>query len=421
MNKITYNDINETIYHYKLPNGLEVYLLKKENTFKTYATLSTNFGSINTTIKDTVLPDGIAHFLEHKLFEQHGEDISKQFALNQASVNAYTQNNRTTYLFSCTDNYYVNLQLLLNFVFHPDFTDKGIENEKKIIEQEIKMYLDNPNTISYNGIINNLYKTHPIKKEILGTIESINTIDKEMLNKTHQTYYHPSNMLLFIAGNIDVEETITFLETNCTHTFSDPIKKEIIKEEPLELNKKTDHSFKEIMIPNHLIGIKLPGIKNEDLMKKELALSVLIDLILGKSTQNYASLIEEGLINDSFGMEISLNESFSYILLGSETTKVEELDNKLRTILQNIDINDINEEDFLRTKKQTLGTYIHSLNSLEFIASAFTKYHYQDNSLFNILGVSRDITLSDLEDVKKYIENEELYTRYTVYPKKDEE
>ncbi len=422
MNKITYKDIKETIHHHTLKNGLNVYLLQKENTHKIYTTISTNFGSINTTLTDnTLLPEGIAHFLEHKLFEQNNEDISKQFALNQASVNAYTQNSRTTYLFNCTDNFYVNLELLLHFVFHPQFTPSGIENEKKIIEQEIKMYLDNPNTVLYNGIMNNLFITHPIKNEILGSIESISHIDKDILEKTHKEYYHPQNMLLFIAGNINVEETIKFLEEHCTTDFGDLEKLPKIKEEELKINKATDQAYKDIILPNYLLGIKLPGTKKEDIMKQELAIGVLLDLIIGKTTDIYQELLSEGLINDSFGLEISLHETYGYILLGSESSKVEELHKKLITILQNLDVSSIKEEDFLRNKKQTLGNYIHSLNSIEFIASAFTKYHYQNDSLFNILSVSRDLTLQDLLEVTTYFTNKDLYSKYTVYPKKDEE
>lgn len=424
MHKTSYKDMNETIYHHRLKNGLNVYLLKKEGFHKTYATLSTNFGSLNTKViedQEYDLPQGIAHFLEHKLFEQKGEDVSKQFALQQASVNAYTQSNKTTYLFSCTDMFYDNLKLLLSFVLKPQFTKEGVDKEKKIITQEIKMYLDNPNTVVYMGILNNLFEDHPVTNEILGTIESINQIDVSILEKAHKAYYHPENMVLFITGNIEPLETIAFLDNECTTEFGSYQAQPQVVKEPLGIHKKEDYKEMDVLVPNYLMGLRIPETSKKHIMKYELEISVLLDLVLGKSTKAYSSLIEEGLINDSFGMDISVDESYGYVILGSETSHPDLLHKRLLDILTNIDVSSILEEDFLRTKKQTLGSYVHALNSLEFIASSFTKYHYQENNLFHLLHVSRDMKMNDLERVSLLFKNKDLYSRYTVYPKKNEE
>lgn len=422
MNKTTYNDINETLYSHKLKNGLQVFMLHKEGFQKTYATISTNFGSINTTVingKEQPIPEGIAHFLEHKLFEQDNEDISTIFAKQQASCNAFTQNDRTTYLFSCTDMFYENLKLLLDFVFHPKFTEEGVEKEKSIIEQEIKMYLDNPSTEVYMGIINNLFKSHTIRNEILGSVDSINTITVDILEQTHKAYYHPSNMVLFVIGNIEPNATIKFLEENCTHDFKEMIPQKKIKKESLVINRKTAKSYKDILVPNYLLGLRIPEVKKEDILKKELAISVLLDLVLGKSTKNYMDLISKELINDSFGMDITLDDTYGYFLIGSETNNPVTLHKHLLELLQNINPDDLLEEDFLRTKKQTLGSYIQALNSIEFIANSFTKYYYQNNSLFNVLNASRELSLDDVKQAISLFKNDDLYSSYTLYPKEE--
>mgnify|MGYP002639820148 CR=1 FL=1 len=424
MSRIEYSAVKETMTHTVLKNGLNVYIMPKEGFHKTYATLSTNFGSINTTVssKDGVksIPHGIAHFLEHKLFEQNSEDVSKQFALQQASVNAFTQTDRTTYLFSCTDKFEDNLALLLNFVFHPQFTEEGIEKEKSIIEQEIKMYLDNPNTVVYMSMLKNLFKDHPITNEILGTIESINTINQDILEETHKAYYHPKNMMLFVTGNINPEDTIAFLEESCVSEFGEMIPQLPIQNDEMKIFRKNESIEKDVLVPNYLMGILLPSISKEDIMKTELAISVLMDLVLGRSTKAFNDLLSDGLVNDSFGMDISCNESFGYFMIGSESTKPEVLEARLSDILLNIDVDSILKEDFIRTKKQTLGSYIHALNSLEFIANSFTKYYYQNNNLFNLLEVSRELSVNDLKEVQKLFKEKKLYSSFTLNPKKNE-
>ncbi len=424
MNKTTYKTVNETMTHTVLKNGLNVYIMPKEGFHKTYVTLSTNFGSINTTVtlNDGVkpIPDGIAHFLEHKLFEQNNEDVSKQFALQQASVNAFTQTDRTTYLFSCTDNFYDNLALLLDFVFHPQFTTEGVEKEKSIIEQEIKMYLDNPNTVVYMSILKNLFKDHPVTNEILGTIDSIASINEAILEETHKAYYHPQNMMLFITGNINPEDTIAFLEEQCVSEFGKMIEQQPIPKDKMVIYKKEEMIEKDVLVPNYLMGILLPEVQKEEIMKTELSIGVLMDLVLGKSTEAFNQLLEDGLVNDSFGMDISCNDSYGYFMIGSESTKPKVLEDRLISILTSIDVDTIKEEDFIRTKKQTLGSYIHALNSLEFIANSFTKYYYQNNNLFNILEVSKELSIDDLREIQTLFKNKELYTCFTLNPKKNE-
>jgi predicted Zn-dependent peptidase len=423
MKQFNYPSIDETLYFEQLQNGLSVFILPKEKYKKFYVTLTTNFGSLNTKIKDKEnyidLPDGIAHFLEHKLFERQDMDISREFSMNQGNVNAYTQHNRTTYLFSATDNVLKNIGLLLKLVFTPEFSEEGINKEKDIITQEIKMYQDDPNAQIYNGILDNLFMNHPVKKEILGTIDSIKEINKEILQMTHETYYHPSNMVLFVTGNVNPEHTLNYVKKHMPKVKETTYQKVEVEIAKQMVHKKEANSDFEIKIPNYILGVKLEPCKDMNLLlKKEITLSVLMDLVLGKSTKNYQYLLEHNLINDSFGMDISVEESFGYFLIGSETNNPERLDKELRKILLTMDKSIITEELFIRTKKQTIGGFIQALNSLEYIANNFTKYHYQNTSLFELLDVSKSVTIEDIIQSMALFKNEVLYTKYTVYPKK---
>ena len=218
MKKLVYEDLKEELFYKKLKNGLDVYLMPKRGFNKTFATFTTKFGSVDNKlkVKDEIieLPNGIAHFLEHKLFESEEGDITEEFSKYGANVNAYTTYDRTSYLFSCTSNLKENLTLLLDFVQEPYFTDETVEKEKGIIAEEIQMYNDIPDAKIMFATMKSLYKSHPLRNDIAGSIESINEITPEILYECYETYYHPSNMLLFVVGDFDILEIMNLIEEN---------------------------------------------------------------------------------------------------------------------------------------------------------------------------------------------------------------
>ena len=429
MIKQEYPKIKETLYKEVLDNGLNIFILPKKGFHKSYVTFSTNLGSITTKIKDKKnnifdLPIGTAHFLEHKLFEQENKDISAKFAINQARVNAFTQNNRTTYMFSCTANLEENLKLLLDFVQNPSFTKEGVTKEKGIITQEIKMYNDDPNTVAYMSLLKNMFADHPVKYDILGTEETIKEINVNILKKAHQTFYNPKNMILFITGNFNSQKIIELIKENQKNIhfqeeYSDinniPIQTNIVSNKSTILNL-------EINIPNYLLGIKqIPtNMSTENIIKKELIMAILMDLVIGKSTSNYRHLINNGLINDSFGIDITFEKTYGFFLVGSETYFPKKLDGALKKIFLNLSSFNIEEKNFIRTKRQIIGGFIQALNSLEYIANQFTKYYYLGSSLFNILDIADSITIEDVMHATTYFTNEESYTTVTVFPKKND-
>jgi predicted Zn-dependent peptidase len=425
MKKIEHHAINETVYEIVTKNNLKVFLLPKQGFHKTYVTLSTNFGSNHDSFildgKKYDIPLGSAHFLEHKLFEKAGMDVSYQFALQSAQVNAYTQNNQTTYLFSCTENLKENIQLLTDFVFHPEFTEKGIKKEIGIITEEIKMYEDDPSSVSYLGILNNMYFNHPITHNILGTEATINQINKPILEKIHQAFYKPDNMMMFIAGNFDILDMKSFISNlSIQSTYMDSETDIIYKEEPKKIQFKTQNVEKDVMIPACVLGVKLDpsSFTSSSIMKKELVFSILIDMILGKSSNLYDSLLDREIINDSFSMDITLDKTYGYLLFACNTDKVNEFYQNIQEIVLNIDVDALTKKDFLRTKKQVIGGFIHALNSLEYIANQYTKYHYASGNIFDVLSISQSITLEDVKAITRLMHSENQISTFTVMPQK---
>ncbi|PAT01847.1 hypothetical protein CI105_05010 [Candidatus Izimaplasma bacterium ZiA1] len=417
-----YDDILEELIEIDHKSGLKVYIIKKPKFNKTYVSLTTKFGSNNSSIIDetgkvTTIPKGIAHFLEHKLFERNGEDISTVFAQNGASVNAYTMNNRTTYLFTATKKKIENTKLLLDFVFNPLFTKKGIEKEKSIIAQEIKMYQDQASSVAYSTLQANLYETHPIKDDILGSIESIKAIDKEILKKTHTAYYHPSNMVLLLTGNVDVKKVETLLDsyeikTKQTHfpnhvTYND---ESVFKDETV--------LYKDISTPNLMLGILGPN-NNKDIMKTEAEINIMLDIYFGKSSDIYLDLLDKGLINDSFGMDVAIDTDYSYFLLGIESNKIEEFIPIIKDLLLKMKDYKITDEEFIRTKKLLLGSFIHSFNSIEAISSHFLNYRLLNEDPFELIKIIENITKDDIYESTRFISNIDDMTIVKILKKKN--
>ncbi len=418
-----FTSLDETVHRHVFANGLTMYVLPKQGFHRTYVTLSTPLGSNVTTITTPAgtktLPAGIAHFLEHKLFDQDGTDVSERFATTGARVNAYTMNNRTTYLFSCTKDLDRNLATLLDFVFHPTFTDAGVAKEIDIITQEINMYQDDANTMIYMGALQNLYHHHPVKTDILGTADSIATITKELLYDVHDVFYHPDNMVLFVTGNIHPDQAI---EMVAKHLKDSPAsgRHSLVPapQEPPFVARAHDDKTMDVAMPNAVLGIKLNCTDDVDLMRTELIYSITLDLLFGKSTANHETLLEASLINDSFGIDITIERDYGFVLIGGNTRHPEQLIETMKTMLTK---NGLDTDHFRRTKRQIVGSFIQALNSLEYIAHQFTKYHYLDTSLFRILDVAATITAEDVITATACLSDPNTWTSYVIRPKQKDD
>src|SRR3954470_6848914 len=428
MEKISFDQLQEELFHEKMSNGLNVYILPKKGFNKTYATFTTKYGSVDNTFvplgkADYVkVPDGIAHFLEHKLFEKEDGDVFQQFSRQGASANAFTSFTRTAYLFSSTSDVEKNLETLVDFVQSPYFSEKTVEKEKGIIGQEITMYDDNPDWRLYFGLIQNLYQNHPVKIDIAGTIESIAEIDKDWLYECYNTFYHPSNMLLFIVGPVDPEKIMTQVRENqAKKDYKDmPEIKRKFEEEPTQAAEKKQVLQMNVQTSKTLLGIKALHVDQtgEVLLKNELTMNVLLDLLFGKSSKNYNKLYDEGLVDETFSYDYTQEQGFGFAMIGGDTGEPDKLADSLKQMLLGAKQGSVfNEEQLERAKKKKIGAFLRAVNSPEYIANQFTRYAFNDMNLFDVVPTLEKITLQDVQKLASEVISEERFSVCQVIPK----
>ena len=427
MEKIVFDQLKETLFHEKMANGLDVYLLPKEGFNKTYATFTTKYGSIDNRFvpiggsEELHVPDGIAHFLEHKLFEKEDGDVFQQFSKQGASANAFTSFTRTAYLFSSTSNVKENLETLIDFVQSPYFSDQTVEKEKGIFGQEFTMYDDNPDWRVYFGLIENMYKSHPVKIDIAGTIESISKINKDLLYTCYETFYHPSNMLLFVVGPINEEEMMNLIRDNQNKKEFKEAKeiKRFFEDEQVEVATAKQVLEMPVQTPKCLVGFKAknPTRSGKELLERELTINVLFDLLFGKSSENYEQLYNDGLIDDSFSFDYTEEYGFGFAMIGGDTENPEQLATRLKDTMLNFDINSISRDYLSRIKKKKIGSFLRALNSPEYIANQFTRYQFNGMNLFDIVSVLEGIQISNLQEVANDLFDEKCFTVCEVVPK----
>lgn len=421
--------LQEKYYLEILDNGLKVYLMPKNEFHKTYAIFSTKYGSRDIEFiplgqKDYLkTPEGIAHFLEHKLFEnEDGTDASNIFASLGADVNAFTTNYQTAYLFSTTSDVKENIELLLNFVQKPYFNKDGIERERGIIEQELLMYLDQPQNIQYYGILKALYKQNNIRNEIGGTVESIKEINEDLLYICYNTFYHPSNMVLAIVGKFDKDEILKLIKENQS-------KKEFPKPTSIErkyhledetVNQKNSFIDMNVTSPKVSVGLKFPSEKNQpkDFLRKFTSLKILIDIYFDESSLYYEEMMNRNIINNSFEYALYYDLTYGHLLINVDSENPEIFIEKIKEIIDKIKHNDIEIKDFERFKKLYLSRAIRRFNSLEYIANSMVEADFDNLTIFDSIEVLEAITIDDVKEQRKYFNLESVAT-FTIFPRKE--
>lgn len=417
--KRKYDQINETLYTKTLKNGLPVTLLPKREMSKTFAIFTTNYGSIDQSFvplngeERVTVPDGIAHFLEHKLFEKEDRDVFMDFGKLGASANAYTSFTKTAYLFSATNHIEENVKILLDFVQSPYFSDESVEKEKGIIEQEIKMYDDQVDWRSFMGTIEAMFKNHPVNIDIAGTVPSIYKITKEDLYLCYETFYHPSNMTLFVIGNFDPQSLMNLIEDNQEEkSFS--LAKDINRffpEEPEEVAKKDLQITMPVSIPRMTIGIKesTREMSGKNYLMENLLQSMTVDYYFSRSGSFYQKLYDENLIDKSFYFSPTLERNFGYTLIGGNTNKPEEFRERLYDLLLGTKNHQFTEAEVNLMKRKRIGKMLRAMNSLEFIANEFIHYQLLGTDFFDIIPTIESLTVKDFNDyVSKWIEEERI-------------
>jgi len=427
MKTIEFKQLDETLYYEKLENGLDVYILPKKGFSKTFVTFTTKYGSVDRTFvplgesESITVPDGIAHFLEHKMFEKEDGDVFQKFSEYGASANAFTSFTRTAYLFSSTDNIYKSTETLLNFVQEPYFTEATVNKEKGIIGQEITMYDDQPDWRLYFGTIENMYHHHPVKIDIAGTIESIDGITADHLYTCYNTFYHPSNMLLFAIGAVDPEEMMAFIRENQgKKEFPEPTPIErFFDEEPTDVAIKERTLNMDVQKPKVYIGLKAKetSLSGREMLKHELSVQIALELIFGRTSSFYERVYDEGLIDESYAFDFTLEKGFGFALIGSDSAQPDELEKAIKAELQKYEKSaHFESADLERIKRKKIGFFLRALNSIEFIANQFTRYSFNDMNLFDVVPVLEELTIEDLTTAFTSIQGESQQTVFKVLP-----
>ena len=397
--------VKEKLYTEKLENGLTIMIIPKTGIRKKYVMWATHYGSIDNKFvipgedEVTEVPDGIAHYLEHKMFEQeNGKNSLDRLTELGVNANAYTTTNYTTYLFESTDNFYEALDELMDYVQHPYFTDENVEKERGIISQEINMYDDEPEWVVYMNAIRCMYKVNPIRIDIAGTVESIQAIDKEVLYKCYNTFYNPSNMVMCFCGDFKPEELLKEIKNRLVKKPLQGEIKRIYEEEPDEIVQKRVEKEMEVSIPAFVIGIK-DKLEKENIVKKHIAIEVLLNILIGKSSNLYKELYEKELIVSEPYLEYEIGENYAHIAISGTSKNPDEVLKRLLQETAKIKAHGINENDLNRIKNMLYGNLVKEFNSVSSISRMFITDYFKGINSFEYLETYKEISKEYVEQI----------------------
>ena len=404
MEKLIKNELlGEQYYEIDHASGLKIFVMEKPDYSGTFAMFGTKYGSVDTCFRIkgedsyTSVPEGIAHFLEHKLFESEELDAFERFAKTGASANAFTSFDRTCYLFQCADNWQENLEILLDFVKAPYFTEETVQKEQGIIGQEIRMYQDDPDWQVLFNLLRGLYHNNPVRIDIAGTVESIAEINAELLYSCYRTFYNNSNMALAVAGNIKKDEVIAIAD------------KVLKKEEPVYYEQiipeesdsaVTDYTEEDMGVdmPKFAIGYKcIPAEK--DTVRDNLITNLALDVLLSKVSPLYCRLLDEGLINGSFGKEYFNGRGFSCLLISGESNNPEKVRDEIAAEVKRLQSEGISDEDFEISLKRMYGKDVFFFNDTDSLANNLIDCYFNGFGLFDTLDLYKSVTKAEVEAV----------------------
>lgn len=403
MEKTHYPRLGETVSRTVMPNGLTVMVVPRSGFTKKLAYLVTDFGSIHTQFtldgKEYRVPAGIAHYLEHKMFDLPGRDVSAEFAALGASVNAFTSYDITAYYFSCTEHFEENLKLLLEFVATPYFTEESVEKERGIIDQEIGMNADNPDSQIFERLMPRLFENHPVRVPILGTSESIREITAEVLYVCHRGFYNPDNMILCVIGDVSPEEVERIAGEVLPKERSSVAKKCTSWQETMEKTYQTVTGQMEVAMPMFQLGFRCLSAPNGmESIHQEVVGDLAAEALFGESSPLYLRLYEEGLIDSSFGGGFECLDGCSMLLCGGDSNEPERVCEAILVEAKRIAREGIDEEDFLRMKRSALGRRIRELDNFDSTCFRLCAYHLSDVDYFCFPEVYQQVYRQEVQD-----------------------
>ena len=425
MTRVTFQEkyypaVKETLYQAKLENGLTVSLLPKNDFNEVYGVVTVYVGSVDTEFtardrKKKTYPKGIAHFLEHKLFErENSEDIMAAFTKLGADSNAFTSFTNTSYLFSTSENVAECLDLLDELVTSFNITEESVEREKDIIQQEREMYQDDPDSCLFFKTLANLYQATPLASDIVGTEDSIEDISLENLRDNFDEFYTPVNSQIFLVGNFDLELMLNYFSQKDVGgcIVQNP-------KEPIALNpvKKVESIRMDVASPKLAIGVRTNSdMGHQDCYRYSVLLRALFTMMFGWTSKRFQSLYETGKLDSSLSLEVEINRRFNFLMLTMDTKEPVSISHQFRKAIQNFVTDaDISEEHLDLIKSEIYGEFIHSMNSLEFIATQYQS-HSDETTLFDLPKIIQEMTLDDVLEVgHHFIDNSEI-VEFTIFP-----
>ena len=402
MNRTHYPALDETLYTTRLENGLQVAVLKREGFTKKLAYFVTDYGAIHTNFvldgTSYSTPAGVAHYLEHKLFDMPGDrDVSAEFASYGAMTNAFTSYDMTAYYFSGTEHFEECLRLLLEFVSTPYFTQESVEKEQGIIDQEIGMNEDSPDSVIFEMLMQSMFRKHPIRVPILGTSETIRRITPEILHLCHKAFYNPGNMLLCVVGDVDPEQVTA-------------IAREMLGDQPGSVGEKVSEWSEEmtciedrvscsmeVAMPMFNMAFKCePMDKGDEAIRMEMVADLAAEALFGESSELYLKLYEEGLIDSSFGGGFETIDGCAMLMCSGDSNDPDAVREAILTQVEKILREGLEEEAFLRLKRSALGRRIRSLDSFDATCFRICAYHFSDFDYFRFPEIFQNIAAEDI-------------------------
>lgn len=419
MKKYVSERFGERYYHEKLDNGLNVYLMPKRDYSVSYVVLATKYGSLDNEFiphnqsEYVKVPLGIAHFLEHKMFEMPSNiDINAMFAKIGADVNAYTTYDHTGYFFSTTRNLTEALNLLLDFVQIQGYTKESVEEEMGIIEQELLMYLDNPNIRLQIESFKTMYEKNLVREDIGGTTVSIKDINKELLDLCYENFYNPNNMCLVIVGKFDLKEILEVIKSN--QVTSKYLNQQNIKRkyyvETKEVHQKYNEIMMDVIIPKVSVNLKLgyEELSIEELVKKDYAISALMYQEFDITSDFYQTAEKANIINNSFDFDVVLEETYGHITITTDTYQPQAFITEVVSRLKQMSKITVSRETFNRYKRITEAQILRKMNSVEYFGNMLIESHFHKIEMFKYLEMIKQLKYEDVLTVRKYFVEEAI-------------
>lgn len=417
------NQLDETVYYGVHKTGLRVFVVPKKGFSKTYAIYGTKFGSVNNHFvplgkdKDIIIPDGVAHFLEHKMFEQpDGSNAFDIFSKYGANANAFTSFTNTCYLFSCTEHFDECFRHLLNYVQQPYYTDENIEKEQGIIAQEIRMYDDDGEWLVMFNMLRALYVNNPVRIDIAGTVESISKINKDILYDCYNTYYNPANMVVCVAGDVSVQDVFDAVDETVKYRENGQVKN-ITCDEPNEICQKYIEASASVSRPIFNIGFKDIYLKTgAELLKREAGLKLMLRIMFGKSSDFYKKNYDSGLINDTFDTDVMCELEFSCVSCGGESDSPEKVREEVLNTIEKYRAHGFDKNEFERIKKAFFGLFIRTFNNVESIGSIVCRNYLSNVDITDFPTIYSGITAEYLSSLLNEVMNEDVCVLSVVKP-----